>query len=542
MTGPERSGLDGVTGPQRGGGDGVTGPAISTLADVVAVHSAERPDDLAIACAGREVSFGELHRATNRAAHALHAAGVRPGDRVAYVGRDSEQGYGLVFACAKLGAVAVPVNWRLTAREITHILTDSGAVLLLAEDEFRPVAEDVRAAAPGLRQVLTTSEYGTWLAGHSDGDLEHAARPDDPVLQLYTSGTTGLPKGVVLAHRSFFAIRDQLAAAGLDWVDWHAGDVNLVALPVFHVGGIWLAVAAWTAGVPNVLLPAFDAARAVELIGKYGVTTTGMVPAMLRTVLAHWSADPSAGPDTFRGFRKVVYGGSPISTELLEQCMRAMDCDFVQFYGLTETGNTAVCLPPADHVPGSERLRAAGRPYPGVELKIAGDDGVPQPTGTVGEVWIRTPARMVEYWRNPEATARTLARDWVRTGDAGRLDEDGYLYLHDRIKDVVIVAGENVYPAEIEQALAEHPGVVEAAVVGRPDERWGEAVHAFVVAAPGADLTPRQLNLFLRSRIAGFKTPTGYDFIDRLPRNPTGKVLRRVLREPLWAGRERQVN
>lgn len=504
---------------------------IRTLADVVTVHAARRPDALAIACAGRETAFGALHRDTNRAAHALLAAGVKAGDRVAYVGRDSEQGYALVFACAKVGAVAVPVNWRLTAREITHILTDSGAVVLLVEDEFL-------IDAPGPRHVVTTSRFDTWIAGHPDGDVGHAAQPDDPVLQLYTSGTTGLPKGVVLAHRSFFAIRDRLAEAGLDWVDWHADDVNLVALPVFHVGGIWLAVAAWTAGVPNVLLPAFDAALAVELIGRYGVTTTGMVPAMLRTVLA----DPSAQPDTFRGLRKVVYGGSPISAELLERCMLAMDCDFVQFYGLTETGNTAVCLPPADHVPGSGRLRAAGRPYPGVELKIAGDDGVPWPAGTVGEVWIRTPARMLEYWRDPAATGRTLVGDWVRSGDAGRLDGDGYLYLVDRIKDVVIVAGENVFPAEIEQALAEHPGVVEAAVVGRPDDRWGEAVHAFVVAAPDTRLTPRQLNLFLRGRIAGFKMPTGYDFVDRLPRNPSGKVLRRVLRDPLWAGRDRQVN
>jgi fatty-acyl-CoA synthase/long-chain acyl-CoA synthetase len=464
---------------------------------------------------------------------------------VAYLGRESEHYYDLLFACAKSGAVLVPVNWRLTAAEVGHILRDSGAVLLFAEDDFRAVA---RQAADGLPQPPRTvpldggdgpgTGFLAWRGDVSDADLAVRCGPDDEVVQIYTSGTTGLPKGVVLAHRSFFAVRDALAGAELDWIDWREGDVSLIAVPGFHVGGLWWAVQGFSAGVTNVALRMFVAGDALTAIRNHRITTTCLVPSMIRMLLS----EPGVSGADFTGLRKIVYGGSPISTDLLELCLDEIGCQLVQIYGLTETGNTAVCLPPAEHASGGARLLAAGRPYPGFAVKVVDRDGREVPTGESGEICLRTPGHMLGYWRLPEATAETLDAGWVRTGDAGYLDADGFVYLRDRIKDVVIIAGENVYPAEIENVLAEHPAVTDVAVIGKPDDRWGEALHAFVVVRGEAGVRPRELMAFLRGRLADFKIPTSYEFTDRVPRNPSGKVLRRELRERFWSSVERRVN
>ena len=240
--------------------------------------------------------------------------------------------------------------------------------------------------------------------------------------------------------------------------------------------------------------------------------------------------------------RKIVYGGSPISETLLAEAIRVCGADFAQIYGLTETGNTAICLPPADHIPGSHRLRAAGRPYPGVAVKVIDRTGNPLPDGEVGEVCLRTPARMLEYWANPNATAQTLVDGWIHTGDAGYLDRDGYVYISDRLKDMIIVAGEKIYPTEIENELCRHPAIAECAVIGIPDERFGESVCAFVALRPGWRIGPRDLVLFLKDPLAAFKIPARFEFVDQVPRNPSGKILRRELRDRFWHGRNRQVN
>lgn len=515
-----------------------------TLADVPGHHAALRPDHVAAVHLGTTVTYAQLHCESNRAAHALCAAGLAAGDRVAFLGMESAHYYEIAFACAKAGAVLVPVNWRLTAGEVGHQLRDSGARLLFVEEEYHATAVRIAEELPDLRHVVgmdaggrRAAGYLTWKHDHPDTDLPHRPEPADPFAVLYTSGTTGLPKGVVLPHRSFFALGRAMDDSGLDWVDWKPGDRSLISLPGLHIAGLSWAMQGFTAGVTNVVMRMFVAQDAVALIRDLEITTTFVAPAMLQMMLT----EPAASPETFASLRKVVYGGSPVAQELLVRCMETMNADLVQAYAATETGNAVALLPPPDHVVGSPRLRAAGRPCPGVEIRIVAD-GKPCPAGGVGEVWVRSPAAMLAYWNLPEATAQTVQDGWLRMGDAGYLDEDGYLYLCDRIKDTIIVAGENVYPGEVEDALAAHPAVAEAAVVGAPHPRWGESVHAWVVVRDGMRVSPRELLLSLKGRIADFKIPGSYDFVDALPRNATGKVLRRELRDRLWQGRTTKIH
>ncbi|MFI6549434.1 long-chain-fatty-acid--CoA ligase [Streptomyces prunicolor] len=516
--------------------DRIHHPELRTLVQTARFHAEHQPDTPAVLCEDRSLTYGELHRESNRVANALQAAGLVPGDRVAYLGKESEHYYEILFACANSGTVLVPVNWRLTAPEVSHILQDSGTRLLFLEEEFRPVVAGMPTAPP--ETVVPLGELDQWRQQHPDHETEFEATPDTPVAQLYTSGTTGLPKGVVLAHRSFFAIRDALASEGLDWIDWRSGDIALVGIPGFHVGGLWWATQNFNAGTTIVAMRAFAAHPAVDLIRDLGITTACVVPAMLRMMLT----EPGVSAEDFTTLRKTVYGGSPISEALLEQSLAVLDCEFAQIYGLTETGNTAVCLPPADHVPGGPRMQAAGHPYPGVRSKVIDDQGCELPPGQVGEVCLHTPARMVEYWGLSDKTADTLVDGWIHTGDAGYVDEDGYVFIRDRIKDAILVAGENVYPAEIENVLEGHPGVAEAVVVGAPDERWGEYVHAFIVPAPDEQPSPRDLHTFLVPQLASFKLPARYEFIDSVPRNPSGKILRRELRDRFWTDADRKVN
>jgi fatty-acyl-CoA synthase len=252
---------------------------------------------------------------------------------------------------------------------------------------------------------------------------------------------------------------------------------------------------------------------------------------------------PRARTVDFSRLKYMLYGASPIPAALLKECIEVFKCGFVQMYGMTETTGTIVALPPEDHVEGLERMRSAGKALPGIELAILDVDGQPLPPRQVGEIATRSGSNMAGYWNLPEATASTLRSDgWLRTGDAGYMDEDGYLYIHDRIKDMIISGGENIYPAEVESALCDHPDVAEAAVIGIPDDKWGEAVKAVVVMKPGKQATATDIINFTRERIAGFKTPKSVEFLPALPRNPSGKILRRQLREPYWAGKDRRVN
>ncbi|HEX4725789.1 MAG TPA: long-chain-fatty-acid--CoA ligase [Pseudonocardiaceae bacterium] len=516
----------------------MTDPTVQTVHTRLAWHAKRRPDHVAIRCEDREVTYAALHRESNQAAHALLAAGLRPGTRVAYLGRESEHYYAIALACAKAAVVLVPINWRLTSREVDHVLRDSGAELMFVENELRSIVDRVRSDLPWLRTVISMDSaegrrgvgFLAWKATYPVTNLEPGTGPGDPFLQMYTSGTTGLPKGVVLAHRTYFTFAVNMTLAGLDWIDWRPDDVQLVSFPGLHSGGMAWFMFGIVAGATNVVMRMFVAEEAVRLIAKHGVTNTFAAPAMLQMMLD----EPAAGPDGFRSLRKVVYGGAPMPTKLMRRFVDEFGCELAQMYASAETGSVVTCLPPAEHVPGTPRAGSAGRACPGNRVRIVDQDGKSLPPGEIGQIVVYSPAHFLAYWGNQEATEAVLKDDWLHMPDAGYLDEDGYLFVCDRINDMIIVAGQNIYPVEVENAIyAAHPAVAEVAVVGVSDERWGENVKAVVVLRAGQSATPRELMAALRGRIANFKIPTQWKFATSLPRNPTGKVLRRVLRDPI---------
>jgi long-chain acyl-CoA synthetase len=518
---------------------------INTLGDIARIHGRERPDAMALKFEGRMATYGMLEAHTNRVAHGLQVAGISKDDRIGYLAKNTDCFFELLIGGAKMGAVTLPIGWRLAAAEIAYLLENGDVSLLFVGKEFGDLARQaIEIADRSVRVIELESDepggYRAWRDSQHQGDPGIAISPSDTALQLYTSGTTGRPKGVMLTHSNLLEMWIRAGQAGIDCYNWAEDDVCLVAMPLAHIGGTGWGVVGLLNGAGLVILREFDPPTVLSLIEPERITKLFMVPAALNFMIQM----PGARDVDYSRLKLIFYGASPIPLDLLRQCMDVFGCGFCQQYGMTEACGTIIYLPPEDHDPnGNRRMKSAGRAMPGIEIKIIDTLGNTLPPETVGEVATRSTSNMAGYWKNEAATRETIdAEGWLRTGDAGYLDADGYLYIHDRVKDMIISGAENIYPAEVESAIYGHPAVADVAIIGVPDERWGEAVKAMVVLKPGAEASEADIVRFARERIAAFKVPKSVDFVDVLPRNASGKVLKRTLREPYWAGRDRNVN
>ncbi len=522
--------------------------AITSIGELSEVHAAQQPDKVALICDDRMWTYAELDREANQVANALQTAGVGSQDRVAFLDKNAPEYFSFLIGAGKVNAVTVAVNWRLAPPEMEYILNNAEARVLLIGDEFLGHLAKMNLDTVDTVVVIGSSDehpsYEQWIADAADIAPTVTSDVEDTCYQLYTSGTTGLPKGVELTNANFFGMME--FASG-EWF-FDRDSVNLVAMPLFHVAGSGWGVVGLFNGGTNILMRDIDPAAILTLIEQHGITNALLVPAVLQFLLMM----PTIDETDFSTMRCMVYGASPISEEVLVGSMNAMGCKFVQAYGLTETTGGVTILRSHDHDPGGPKaylLRSAGEPWGDVELRIVDAATMDDlPDGEVGEVWCRTTQNMKGYWADAKATAEAFpegrgedGRGWFRTGDAGYL-RDGYLFIHDRVKDMIVSGGENVYPAEIENVLMKHPDVADVAVIGVPHEKWGETVKAIITPAADADPTEQALIAYCRENLAGYKCPTSIERMDAIPRNPSGKVLKTELRKPYWEGHDRMVN
>ncbi len=521
---------------------------IETVSDIVRVHGKERAERVALILGDRRLTWAELLDESSRVGQGLLAEGVGDGDHVAFLDKNGIEHFEVFFGAAMLNAVCVDVNWRLAPPEVEYIVNDSLAKVFVVGPDFVPILDSIAANLQTVTKIVVIGghpdyeSFDEWVARHQPVDPGVRSAATDTAFQLYSSGTTGRPKGVMLSNDNFFGL---LPMAKEMW-ELTPESVNLVAMPLFHIGGGGWAIAGMYEGATSVIVRDLDPAALVLMIAELGVTHGFVVPAVLQFVLMV----PGVEDADFSSLQVLVYGASPISDEVLARSVDVFGCKFWQAYGLTETTGAVVNLAPADHDlrgPNRHRLRSCGLPGPGVEVAIIDNDtGRQLGDGEVGEIWIRSAQVMKGYWNMPEETAKAVTADgWFKSGDAGFVDGDGYLYIHDRVKDMIVSGGENVYPAEVENVLMGHPAIADVAVIGVPDERWGETAKAIVVrasSAAGAGVTAQELIDFSRQHLARFKCPTSVEWIDALPRNPSGKVLKKDLREPYWAGRDRRVS
>jgi long-chain acyl-CoA synthetase len=513
------------------------------MAGVVREWAARTPDRPMLTAAGVTWTWAEHDRRSSQVAQALMAEGVGPQDRVAFLDKNGPEYFEVAVGAAKLNAVLVAVNWRLAPPEMGWIINDAEAKVVFVGPDFaghRLDFQPLLSAAP--KVVMLGDAYEQWIGSQPAVDAGLESGPDDVAMQLYTSGTTGLPKGVMLTGANLGAlIPEGSRELGID-----QDSVSMVAMPLFHIGGSGWAMLGIANGGHTVIVRDVDPVAILRAFEEHKVSHVFVVPAVIMLLLA----TPQCSTTDFSSLGYIAYGASPISEKVLTGALATFGSRFVQLYGATETTGAITLLRPEEHDPGGphpERLRSCGVPFDHVELRIVdlatGDD---RPVGQPGELWTRSAQNMKGYWHNPAATEATITADgWLKTGDVAYRDPDGFVFLHDRVKDMIVSGGENIYPAEVENALMGHPAVADVAVIGVPDDRWGESVKAMVVRAPGAAgaaLTADELIDFARTRIARYKTPRSVDFVDALPRNPTGKVLKRELREPYWQGVDRRIN
>ena len=510
-----------------------------TFDEFISHWALDRPEKTALTEEDRRITFADLEERTARVAAMLINMGLSKGDRIAWIGKNSDLYFTLFYGAARLGVVMVPVGWRLAPAEWQFIINDTQAKAVFTGRGFDGALDSVKQDIPLVENIIDCASATKMIGQTALIDFEAAGR-DDAVLQLYTSGTTGNPKGAVLSNRNLFALRLNNRDDTVPYLQLADDEVILIAMPCAHIGGTGLGVMAIAAGLPGHVLEEFTPDGFFDSVEQNAITRLFIVPAALQMLINH----PRCGTVDYSRLKYILYGAAPIPLELLRQCINMFGTQFIQVYGMTETTGTIICLPPEDHDPaGNKRMRAAGKALPGVELKIADENGNEMAIGEVGELMTRSSNNMVGYWNLPDASRETMNADgWIRTGDAAYMDEDRYVYIHDRVKDMIISGGENVYPAQVESAIYGHPDIMEVAVIGVPHEKWGETVKAVCVPKPGHEIDPESVIAWTRERLAGFKVPSSVDIIEALPRNASGKILRKDLRAPYWQGYDRQVN
>ncbi len=516
---------------------------METLKELLNHHALEYGDKTAFIGASSRCTFRELNERINRLNNALTALDVRQGDRVGVLAYNCPQVFE-VLGLAKAGRIGVPLNFRSVGREMTYLIQNSGINSLVVEREFVPLIESIRGEIPNVRNYLCLDasmpgmlNYEELLSHASPAEPQEEVKSDDPCIIFYTSGTTGRPKGAVHTHKSM------LYEANIPGRDLSPADVALCVMPFFHVGGCAAHLfPAFNAGATLVTMQKFDETAVLEMIAKHRVTYVYLVPAMILRVLEH----PRLKEFDLASLRTVAYTGAPIPIEVLKKGIACFGRVFIQFLGQTETLDMTV-LPKQEHkLEGTakelRRLESTGRPpYPG-ELRLVDDHGQDVPLGQVGEIIAKSPRCMREYWEMPEATAETIVDGWLHTGDLARMDQDGYVYIVDRKKDMIISGAENIYSREVEEVLYMHPAVLEAAVIGVPDDKWGEAVKAIVVFRPGARATEQEIIEFCRANLASYKKPRSVEFWDSLPKTGSGKIMKNEMREKYWQGHTRRVH
>ena len=512
------------------------------ILEFLTIAAAIVPDRAAIIFEGRRITFGQLQQQVNRLANALSTLGLQPGQRVAYMDVNTPELIQTCLACAQLDAIFVPLNYRARAQEVSQMLRTSQPALLFVGSRYQDLISSIAHDAPSIQHVIALEEAPTrdWLffdhiiSASSDDELHFPASTDtDTTLLLFTSGTTADPKAVMLTHDSF----SSYMLSSVPPADPEVEERNLLSLPMYHVAGIQSALAAIYGGRTLLLARQFEAQQWMRLVQREKAHRAGMVPTMLKQVLDH----PQFSDYDLSSLRIISYGAAPMPLEVIRKAIESLPhTRFINAFGQTETASTITMLSPEDHVlQGSpdevekrlRRLTSVGKALDDVEIAILDDDGSPLPKGCEGEVAARGPRLMSGYWNDDNATRTAFHRNWLLTGDRGYLDEDGYLFLTGRSKDFIKRGGEMVSPQEVEDALLSHPSVQEAAVIGVPDPQWGERVRALVVPTTGDVPSSCDLIQHCHDRLASFKRPESVVFTTEIPKNPMGKVLKRVLRD-----------
>lgn len=488
------------------------------------------PARIALLYEDETTTYAELDRHASAVANGLIDAALPNSSRIAILDFNHVRFAEILFGAQKAGHVLTPINARLAAPEVAWIANDARAPILFVGRDHYAQIEEIEAQLMHVQKIIAIhgghsrwQSYENWLNGQSQRDPELPISIDDDIVQLYTSGTTGHPKGVRHTHRTWGAAAH---SASISNPSAFASDcVYLVCLPLFHVAGINPLCFVLSGGGRVVLTRRTDPVEIIAMLEKHSITNVLLVPALILAILNLPQARPISS------LRSLGYGASPIPEDVLRRARELFACPFEHLYGMTENWGVATVLPAKLHDAALGKLKSCGKPQQGCELKVVDENGNERPYGEVGEIIMRSAWIMRGYWNKPNATTKTIRDGWLWTGDAGYVDKDGFLYIHDRVNDMIKPGSENVYPAEVENALFGHPAIADAAVIGVPDERWGEAVKAVIVLKPGTVLDVPDLERHVRSRIAGFKVPRSFEVVTALPRNASGKVLRRQLRE-----------